>query len=355
MADATHPLPPWREPARGGYPTPETFARPGPEQLEDMMAGRSPLPPVARLTGMRLVEFGSGYAIQEMPLTRWLCSPQGVIPLGALVVPADAAMAGAIISSLPTGVPFTTWELSFRSLSPASPGGSAIARGNLIQLRRQIVLAEVSVTDEHGRLLAHGSSLCFLMPDAPAPEPAQPDTRPPAAPTDDPPMRPPLGEIIPQAEWDRLSGLEILRGQLRGDLPQSPLHHLTGLEITAVAAGEASFSLPATEWLCAPPRDRAQGGTIALLCDTALGSAIQTTLPAGTALAPVDFKINYLRPLRTDGRRATATATVLHTGRRFALARAEARDADGRTAAIATGSAMILPGRPAALRDGPVQ
>jgi uncharacterized protein (TIGR00369 family) len=88
---------------------------------------------------------------------------------------------------------------------------------------------------------------------------------------------------------------------------------------------------------------------VALLADIALGAAIGTTLPAGTALAPVDLKVNYLRPLAADGREATARGTVLHSGRRIAVANAEVRNADDKAVALATGSAMILPGRPAAL------
>jgi uncharacterized protein (TIGR00369 family) len=69
-------------------------------------------------------------------------------------------------------------------------------------------------------------------------------------------------------------------------------------------------------------------------------------------LAPVDLKVNYLRPLPADGRWAAATGRVQHLGRRIAVAGAEVVDADGRPVAIATGSAMLLPGRPASLGGG---
>jgi acyl-coenzyme A thioesterase PaaI-like protein len=39
----------------------------------------------------------------------------------------------------------------------------------------------------------------------------------------------------------------------------------------------------------------------------------------------------------------------MHRGRRTAVATSEVRDADDRLIALATGSAMLLPGRPAAL------
>ena len=78
-----------------------------------------------------------------------------------------------------------------------------------------------------------------------------------------------------------------------------------------VSEGEATFVLPASEWLSAAPPGRVQGGAIALLAEAALSTAIQTTLPARTALSPIDLKVNYLRPLASDGREATARGTVM--------------------------------------------
>jgi hypothetical protein len=81
----------------------------------------------------------------------------------------------------------------------------------------------------------------------------------------------------------------------------------------------------------------------------ALASAIQTTVPAGAALAMVDLKVNFLRPARPDGRDLLARGNVVHRGRTMSVANAEVRNADDKPVALATGSAMILEGRPASL------
>jgi uncharacterized protein (TIGR00369 family) len=266
-------------------------------------------------------------------------------------VPADAALALAILSTLPAGRRTTTSELSLRMLEPARPGGHVIARGSLLHARRTIALSEATVTDEHGRLLAHGTSLCFIGEDGPpaaARSPAAPVPPEPEYDTPDPWVREPIGAVIEQSVWDRLSGLEVLQELIAGRLPRPPLHYLTGLEARAAANGEVTFAMPATRWLCAPPPGRLQGGTVAMLAESALGAAIQSTLPAGTAFAPVDLKVNFLRPAAADGRDLLAHARVMHRGRRIAVATAEVTDADGRLVALATGSAMVLPGRPAA-------
>ena len=353
--------PPWREPVRGGYPDPRHFGRSGADQLQAMLAGEVPQPPISRLTGMRLVDVDAGSAAFAIPLSDWLCSPQGAISIGPLAIPADAAVACAIQTELPPATPFTTSELSLRLLAPVGPGGTLTARGRLIQLRRRLALAEVAVTDERQRMIAHGSSLCFVAahvsPGLAAPTASAPSAPVPTAPRSggsgadepDPYARPAQGEVLEQEVWERLSGLEVLLAQLAGELPMPPVHYLTGLMLTAAAPGEATFTMPASEWLCAPPRARVQGGAVALLAETALSSAIQAQLPAATALAPVDLKVNYLRPLAADGRLALARGRVIHAGRRIAVANAEVLDADGKPVAVATGSAMILPGREASL------
>jgi hypothetical protein len=52
-------------------------------------------------------------------------------------------------------------------------------------------------------------------------------------------------------------------------------------------AGATTWTMPASEWLCAPVRGRLYGGAIALLAGTAIDGTVQTTLPAGTAFGPV--------------------------------------------------------------------
>jgi uncharacterized protein (TIGR00369 family) len=346
-------VPPWAEPVRGGHADPALFGLTGVEQLRAALAGYQPRAPLSHLVGLRLVEAGIGSAVFEMPLSGWLRAPQGGISIGPLAIVADAALGCAVQSGLPPATPFTTSELSLRMLAPAQPGETVIARGELLHARRRIALSQVSLTDSHGRLLAHGSSLCFVLPQlSPLPEPPGELVRPESATyeTPDPWERPVQGEVVGQEVWDQMSGLEVMRARVAGEVAgAAPIVQLTGLKLTAVSEGEATFALPATRWLCAPPPGRVQGGAVGLLAETALSAAIQTTLPARTAVAPIDLKVNYLRPLASDGRHATVVGTVAHAGRRIAVAHAAVHDADGKRIALATGSAMILPGRAASL------
>src|SRR5262245_14243198 len=56
-----------REPARGGVAYPGLAALFGLEQVEAFLAGRAPAPPVARLTGRRIVDVSFGSATYALP------------------------------------------------------------------------------------------------------------------------------------------------------------------------------------------------------------------------------------------------------------------------------------------------
>ena len=88
------------------------------------------------------------------------------------------------------------------------------------------------------------------------------------------------------------------------------------------------------------------GGAIAMLADAALSCAVMTINPSGSSFAPLDLKVNYLRPVLPDGGLMTARATLVHRGRTMAVATAELTNEDGKRIALASSSVMLLPGRP---------
>jgi uncharacterized protein (TIGR00369 family) len=344
----------WREPVRGGYPDPGMIALPGRQRLESWRRRLSPPPPLTHLTGARPVGFGSGTADAEMPASGWLAASNGLITGGTLAIVADIAFGCSVETELPAATPYTTAELSLSFLRPARPGGTLTAGGQAIHVGRSVGLSEAFVLEQQSeRLIAHGTSRLTIFPPLdPAPDPPA-DLEPwePAAhEVPDPYLRPPPDGVIPQETWQELAGAEILRRQLAGELPAPALHHLMGLRPVQIGDGEATFAMPSTEWLASPTR-RVQGGTIVMLADFAMLAAVQTTTAAGLAFAGLDVKVNFLRPVACDGRELAARAEVVHAGRTIAITRATVTNADGRPVALATGSSMYLPGRPASLGE----
>ena len=342
----------WREPVRGAYPDPAVLALSGRERLERWLRREWRAPPLTHLTGGRPTSVGDGTADAELPASGWLVNSAGLITGGTLAMLADVAFGCAVETKLPPATPYTTAELSLTFLRPARPGTTLTAHGQAIHVGRTLGLSEAFLIDPRDeRLIAHGTSRMAILPsvEAPLEAPGEPGPLPPAPERPDPYQRPaPKGRVVAQGDWDELPGREVLERQIAGELPPPPIHDLTGISLVAVGEGEATMRLPATEWLNSPT-GLLQGGVLAMLADTTMLSAVATTAPAGTAIAGVDLKVNYLRPAPADGRDLVATAAVEHAGRTLAVSNARVQNGDGKPVVLATGTAMYLPGRPASL------
>jgi uncharacterized protein (TIGR00369 family) len=141
---------------------------------------------------------------------------------------------------------------------------------------------------------------------------------------------------------------EPVRGPIRpGTVPDPVRARIAPHHPVQATAGATTWTMSASEWLCAPVQGRLYGGAIAMLVGTAIDGTVQATLPAGTAFGPVDLKVYFLRPAAPDGRDLVARGTVIHRGRSMAIGTSEVFDGDGKKVAVATGSSVILPGRPA--------
>ena len=339
-------MPVWEEPVRGGFPDPALWTRTGLEQCEAFIARvNSPAPPIHHLTGMRPTAVGPGTGTFTMPASPWLAGPTGHVLQGMLAVLADGPLGCAIQTTLPPATPYTTSELSMSYLRPVqADGGELVCHGHVVHGGRSLALSEARVEDASGRLVAHATSRCYLFP--PAPVTGRPPLPELSARTydDDPWMRPVLGAPTPPEVWRDRSGLEIVRGWISGDLPAPPLHHLTGQMPIAGDEGTATFSMPASGWLCSPA-GTVEGGVLAMLADAAIATAVQTTVPAGTAYAPADVTVKFVRPVLPDDALLTAVGRVLHRGRTMAVATSEVRNAEGKLVVTAIGSALIMPGR----------
>ena len=345
----------WQEPVRGFYTDPGQFAAlSGLDLLRNMLNGGLG-PPIRYLFGLGLTAVEPGGVTFTMPVTDWLLFPQGVVSGATLGILVDAPLGCAVQTALPPATPFTTAEISLRFLRTVVPqSGTLTAKGRLIHAGKTTGVSLVEVTDRAGRLVAVTSTRCAILPRIEVPweviEQAlknPPRLREPDWLSPHPYERPVAGEVLSQEIWDNTGGLGVLQSLITGDLPAPPLAHFCGIAPVDAQAGATTWTMPASPWLCAPIQGRLYGGAIAMLAGTAIDGTVQTTLPAGTAFAPVDLKVYFLRPVPPDGRDLVARGTVIHRGRSIAIGTSDVFDADGKKVAVATGSSVILPGRPA--------
>lgn len=146
---------------------------------------------------------------------------------------------------------------------------------------------------------------------------------------------------ISRARLGTLAGIDFLHAIGRGDLPHAPMMRTLGIEPVAVEPGRAVFSVVPEEYHF-NPMGIVHGGLAAALCDTALGCAVHSLLPAGTGYTTLELKANFVRPITGGAGRLECEGRVIHLGSRTATAEARVTDAAGRLYAHATATCMLL-------------
>jgi uncharacterized protein (TIGR00369 family) len=134
------------------------------ENARRMIAGELPAAPFLSYIGIKLVEIEPGRARMEMTTESHHANPMGTVHGGVPCTLADTAMGLAYASTLADGETFTTLELKINFLRPVW-NSRLIAEGIVVQRGRTIGLAECTVTDESGRLIARASSTCMTLRD----------------------------------------------------------------------------------------------------------------------------------------------------------------------------------------------
>ncbi|MCU7826697.1 PaaI family thioesterase [Kitasatospora sp. DSM 101779] len=139
-----------------------------------------------------------------------------------------------------------------------------------------------------------------------------------------------------------MSGLEILRAALEGRLPAASIMSTLGFRLTEVDEGLAVFEGDPGDHLL-NPMGTVHGGFLATLLDSALGSAVMTRLPAGTAYTTVQLGVHMVRPVLPDTPALRCEGRTVHVGRTTATAEARVVGThDGRIYAHGTTTCAVL-------------
>jgi len=147
--------------------------------------------------------------------------------------------------------------------------------------------------------------------------------------------------VTPTHVMASMSGLDFVRAIFENKLPAPPImQNVEPFDSTAETGHVVFHSVPGFRHY--NPIGSVHGGYAAILLDSAMGLAVQSTLPAGTGYATLEFKISFVRGMsktsgviRTEGR-------VLNAGRRVATAEARITDAKDRLLAHATTTCLVF-------------
>lgn len=130
------------------------------ETLRQIMAGDLPPAPMATLVGYRVTAVEPGRARVELNAGARHANPMGVLHGGVLCTIADTAMGAAYGATLGEGETFATLELKINFLRPVRDA-ALVADAVVVQRGRNVGLAECTVTDGNGRLIAKATSTCM--------------------------------------------------------------------------------------------------------------------------------------------------------------------------------------------------
>jgi uncharacterized protein (TIGR00369 family) len=138
-----------------------------------------------------------------------------------------------------------------------------------------------------------------------------------------------------------MSGLEVLRATLRGELPYSSMSKTLDFMLIHVSEGCAVFQgAPSEKHL--NPMGTVHGGWFATLLDSALGCAIWTQMPIGKIYTTAELSVNLVRALTPQVTRVRAIGQVVHCGRKLATAEAKLVGTDGTLYAHASTTCLVL-------------
>lgn len=152
-----------------GVASPEQIAgKSGLAQLQAMLRGELPFPPIAQTLDFTLMEVSPGHALfQGRPGVAHL-NPMGTVHGGWFATLLDSALGCAVHTRMAPGQGYTTAELSVNIVRALTPKVARVrAEGKVVHCGRQLATAEARLTGPDGTLYAHATTTCLVFELAP--------------------------------------------------------------------------------------------------------------------------------------------------------------------------------------------
>ena len=139
----------------------------GLDQVRGMRDGVFGVAPMQELMNMRLVEAEDGWVVFTAVPEDKHYNPQGTVHGAFAAAILDSAMGLAVVTKLPAGVAQTTVEFKLNFVRPMSSRSGAVrGEGRVIHCGRSIAMAEGRLLTSDGKLIAHGTTTCMILPGA---------------------------------------------------------------------------------------------------------------------------------------------------------------------------------------------
>jgi uncharacterized protein (TIGR00369 family) len=118
--------------------------------------------PFYQLLQITLDQIDIGFARFRMPFRRELIQVNGVVHGGAIAALADTAVAFALMTLVQRGEKVTTVEFKINFLAPIDKG-EMIGEARIVNKGKKLVLADMEVKNEEGKMLAKGLATYMIL------------------------------------------------------------------------------------------------------------------------------------------------------------------------------------------------
>ena len=147
----------------GIVPLADQLTMTGMQFVHGLVDGSVPLNPLARTLCYDVVEAEGGRVVVTACTSAEQLNPSGTVHGGVAAVLLDTCMGLAIRTRVERGKSSTTLEFKISFMRPiTAEGGLLRAEGTVLTCGRRVGTAEGRLTDQEGRLLAHGTTTCLI-------------------------------------------------------------------------------------------------------------------------------------------------------------------------------------------------
>lgn len=138
-----------------------------------------------------------------------------------------------------------------------------------------------------------------------------------------------------------MSGVELFRAMLRGELPRAPIGDTLGFILVEAEPGHVEFQ-GQPRFAHYNPIGSVHGGWHATLLDSAMACAVHSLVEPGFGYTTLEFKIHFVRPLTEKRGPVRAEGKVVASGKRTATAEGRLVDIEGRLYSHGTTTCLII-------------
>lgn len=147
--------------------------------------------------------------------------------------------------------------------------------------------------------------------------------------------------LIPPETLASMSGIELFRKMMAGELPGPPVQAITGQRMIEADEGRVIWEAsPPANFL--NPMGGVHGGWAMTVLDSALACAVHSALQPGQGYTTLEAKVNLTRAPKV-GETYRCEGRLLTLGRRTGTSEAKMTDAEGRVVAFATTTCLVFP------------